>query len=611
MFSQLLVAAIVIVPITFVAFNRVRSDVAALWIVVALAAAQWAGLGVLGKPETPGDSIKSLTGFAQPVVMTLISLFFILRALEKSGGTRWLARRLLALGGVSESRLVFLFTSTTALLSLFMNNLAAGALMLPSAIEVSRRTGIRASRLLVPVAFGSLLGGAATYFTTANIIVSDLLPQANPPQMPLHILDFTATGGLIALTGIFFIAIFGKWLLPNREPQVDGQATLHTGSELEALYQLHARLWEARVVETSAVQGKTLSESRIGKQLGISVVAIKRGSQNLQLAEPSRVLRSGDTLIVIGREERVLQLAGADFGFQVTPAEQKLSVCGITFVEVVVAPRSAVLGHSLKEIGLRSHTGFTAVALYRGERSYRTDVGDFKLEFGDSLLLSGPQERLGHLQRDADFITLEPDLSDHPALRGPAVLTVGIIACAIGASVAGVPTYLAMLTAAMVVILLGLVTISEAYRSMEWSSIFLVGGMAAAGTAMVNTGLAQLIGQGVVSIVAPFGPMGLAAGGFLLSAALTQAMGGQVSILVTGPIAISAAISLHANPQAIAVATAIGCSAAFLTPMAHPVNALVMAPGNYRFGDFARMGWVLMLLSFAMMLIGMKLFWRL
>src|SRR5262249_40130674 len=150
--------------------------------------------------------------------ITLFGLFIVTRCLDRTGVTRWIARRILGIGAKSEGRLIALFAATTAFLSLFMNNLAAGALILPSALDVSRHTKIKPSKLLIPVAYGSLLGGVATYFTTANIITSDLLAAANPPQAPLHILDFTPTGGLMAIAGIAFLAIFGRRLLPDREP---------------------------------------------------------------------------------------------------------------------------------------------------------------------------------------------------------------------------------------------------------------------------------------------------------------------------------------------------------------------------------------------------------
>src|SRR5579864_1486780 len=176
-------------------------------------------------------------------VLTLLALFGITHSLDKTGVTRWIASRLVRLGGSSERRLIALFTSSAAFLSLFMNNLAAGALLLPSAMDTSRRTGIRPSKLLIPVAYGTLLGGAATYFTTANIIVSDLLPTVNPSLKPLGIFDFTPTGGVMALAGIAFIALFMKRLLPDREAP-SGMMPRPTGTDLENAYQLDERLWE-------------------------------------------------------------------------------------------------------------------------------------------------------------------------------------------------------------------------------------------------------------------------------------------------------------------------------------------------------------------------------
>jgi di/tricarboxylate transporter len=166
-----------------------------------------------------------------------------------------------------------------------------------------------------------------------------------------------------------------------------------------------------------------------------------------------------------------------------------------------------------------------------------------------------------------------------------------------------------MLCGALLVIALGLVSMEEAYQAMEWQVIFQIAGMVAISQAMLQTGLSTLIGVEILRLAAPFGALGLAGGGFLLAALLTQVMGGQATALVVGPVMISSALSLGANPQAIAVATAIGCSASFLTPMAHPVNILMMTPGSYRFGDFFKVGWPLMLICFGMLLLGLKVFW--
>jgi len=233
------------------------------------------------------------------------------------------------------------------------------------------------------------------------------------------------------------------------------------------------------------------------------------------------------------------------------------------------------------------------------------------LMLGDSLLMIGSRNDLQRLQNNPDFIVLEPDLGDQPVQRTQAILTIGVLAMAIVASVLGLPVYLATLAGAIFLILTGVLDMEEAYRSVNWQAIVLVAGMYSVSLAMVNTGLAQMIGDYMLSLVAPLGPLGLAGGAYLLTALLTQVMGGQVTALVTGPITISAAIRLHTDPQAIAVATAIGCSASFFTPIAHPVNILMIAPANYRFRDFYPIGWRLTLVCFIALIVGLILFWRL
>ena len=603
------VLALAVIILTLVVANKIRVDLAALVIAVALGMAQFAGLSVLGETGKTDSVVKAISGFSQPVVITLLSLFIITRCLEKTGVTRIIANYLLRIGGHSEKRLIALFAAATALVSLFMNNLAAGALLLPSALETCRRTGIKPSKLLIPVAYGSLLGGVATYFTTANIIVSDLLGIASPPQTRLHVLDFTPTGGLIALAGIAFMAFFGSRLLPDREPSISLGHMRPTGSELEDMYQVGDRLWQGRVLPDSPLARRTLVEAGLGERLGVAVVAIWRNNHLIYPLVPAHILLPEDIVWIVGRDERVSLLAAE--GMQVSPTRAHISTLGLTFVEVILAPRSGAEGHSIKELGFRNRYGFTAIALLRKGRSYRTNVADFPLEMGDSLLMVGEPDNLRRLRSNPGFIILEPNQGDQPVRRRQALFSAGVVLAAIAASIAGVPVYLAMLTGAVVIILSGLLSVEEATRAVEWQAIFLIAGMYSLSLAMVHTGLAALIGDAMLRVVTPFGPLGLAAGAYLLTSVLTQVMGGQVTALVTGPIAISAAIAMHTSPQAIAVATAIGCSASFFTPMAHPVNILMIGPANYTFSDFFKIGWPLTILCFVMLMLGMLLFWGL
>jgi di/tricarboxylate transporter len=619
--TQIFLVVVVAVPLGLALANRLRVDLAALVIAAALGTAQFFGMGVLGPAGAPGDAAKAISGFGQPVVITLVGLFILTRGLEKSGITRWIAQKILAAGGGSESRLIGLFAATTALLSLFMNNLAAGALILPSAMEAARRSRLRPSKLLIPVAFGSLLGGSATYFTTANIIVSGLLPIASPPQRPLNFLDFTPTGGLIAVVGILFLAFFGKRLLPDRVPASEQLITRPSGAELEDLYQLHERLWEARVQPGSPLVGKTLAQSGIGERLGLAVAAIWHADHAVFSPPPAQAIRPNDILLLVGREERVEQLAeqGVSVGREprggyISP-RPGMAVAGapqgVTFIEVMLSPHSPAGGQSLKDLDFRRKYGFTAVALWHAGRSIRTNVADYPVEFGDSLLMIGPRDRVAALAHNPDFIVLEPSHVDEPVDRRMAAISVGVIAAAVAVSIAGFPVYLAVLAGAVIAILLGVLNPEEAYRSVEWTAIFLIAGMYTISLAMVQTGLADLLGRGMIVVARPGGALGLAAGAYLLSALLTQVMGGQVTALVSGPIAISAALAMGVNPQAVAVAAAIGCSASFLTPFAHPVNILMVAPASYTFSDFTRIGWRLSVLCFIALVVGLVVFWGL
>ncbi len=606
---MLFVLAIIAIPIVLVMLDRWRIDVAALSMIVVLGLAQYFGLGILSTPNTPSATALAISGFSQPVVITLIGLFVLTQSLTNNGVMLWLGQSLNRIGRGSETRLIFLFTLSAALLSLLMNNVAVGALLLPSAMNVARQTGIRPSKLLIPIAYGTALGGMATYFTTANIVLSNLLTITQPPQAPLGVLSFAATGGLVATAGILYIASIGRRMLPAHDPGPEQLLARRGSTELENLYAIGDRLWEARIQGESPLAHKTLKASRIGERLGITVIAIWRGRQAIFTPSADEIFQPHDVLVIVGREERVAQLS--KMGVSVGRDQNTITRYGVTLVELILAPHSAYEGKTIKTMNFRRKYGFTAVALLRRGRSYRTDVGDLPLELGDSLLMIGPPARVRDLRINPDVIILEPDPASRAIPRRRAITSVLIFVVAIAAALLGVPVYLAVLAAAVLTMLLGLMPIQEAYRSIEWQVIFFIAGMYAASLAMVNTGLAALIGEYALAPIEHLGPLGLAGAAFLLSAGLTQLMGSQATAFVVGPIAISAALHLGTNPQAIAVASAIGCSASFLTPTAHAVNVVMMNPGNYRFMDFVRAGWGLMLVTFLALMAGISLFWAL
>ena len=609
--SQYLILAVLSFPLLAVIIGRMRMDVAALTITALLALLQYAGFAIFGPAGQPGLALHALSGFSKDAVVILVSIFILTAALEKSGFARWISRQILKVGGSSVTRLIFLFSGTAALLSLFMNDVAAGALLIPSVMDVCRRTGINPGKLLIPVSYGSLLGGMATYFATANILASSLLQSASPPQEPLNVLSFLPTGGLIAISGILFMTLFGDRFLPEREQAGVVRGRKPTGSELEKLYDLYERTWKVSVKKKSPLCGRTLREIGLGENYGLVLAAIRNGKHSLIFPDPGLQVKPGNQLLVIGREERVQEFAGQGVRIQPDEQEDTLSKRGLVIFELLVMPRSHAVGKTLKDLDFRKRYGWSVIALQRGSSNYRTDVGSQRLAVGDSLLVVGESARRDVLQSSRDFIVLEPSLSDQPLKLKETVCSLGLLLAAVAAAVLGVPVYIAVLVAALLAIFSDTISMQDAYQAIEWQVIFVVGGMYSFSLALVASGLAASAGSLMARLAESFGPLGLAGGGFMVASILSQIMGGQFEMLVTGPVAISAAIQYGVNPQAVAVAVAIGCSNSFLTPMAHPVNLLMMAPGGYKFSDFLKIGWRFFLLTFVMLLVSMVLFWGL
>jgi len=590
---ELKLLVIIIAASVLIATNAIRADVVALLVMLSLGLLQ----------VLPPD--QALSGFSQPAVLTIIGLFIITGSLERTGVIQWVADRLSIIAGNSELRLMLVFMLTGAFLSLLMNNIAAGAVLLPAAMSVARNRNVAPSKILMPMAFGTLLGGMATLFTTANIIISGSLHSMG--QRSLTMVDFIPAGGVTVIAGVIYMAVIGRRLLPARESV--GRAMMHP--DLAQTYGLAERLWEVTVKPGSPLIHQHLSETLIGSRLGLTVLAIWHGREARIPPAPSDVLDQEDILLVLGREDRVRQLEelhtviGRDGHYP--PAGHKLPV---KLTEVLIAPRSPAIGHTLKELRHRTKFGLTTVALWREGRSYRTDVGEFPLQAGDALLMVGPPDRIRVLADEPGYIVLDQPTAEPLRASMATIASLVITLAVITLSAVGVlPTAEAMITGATLLVLIRAVTMEDAYRAVEWKVIVLIGGMLPLGTAMAATGMAASIGHAFATKLAPAGPLALVAGLYLFTVLMTQLMGGQVTALVVGPIAVSAAVHLGINPAGVGVAVAMACSVAFLTPIAHPVNILMMGPGGYTFKDFFRVGLGLTIVCFLSLLVVMPLFW--
>lgn len=597
--QELTLIVIVIAGVALIVTSRARPDLTALLILLALT---FSGLVT---PE------QALSGFSSPVVIVIMGMFVATNALEDTGVVQFISKQIRTLSGGSETRLIMVFMATGAFLVLVMNIVAAGAMLLPAAMQVARDSNIRPSKLLIPVSFGTLLGAMASYFPSANIIMNGLLQERG--YAPLHPTDFLLTGGLLVIAGLLYMALIGRRLLPERESQSQQASPLVLSRKLTETYQLTERLWELRVPAGSQLTNTALSHSRIGSEFGVTVVAIWRGHHAILAPEAIEIINTDDYLLVLGREERIKSLLelGLVMGRQNGLIAQDHDYT-VDLSEVIIPPRSKAIGSSLTDLNFRYRYGLTTVALWRGGRTYRTDVGKMPLEVGDGLLMVGPSARIRQLAQSRDYLLLESSHFFQPPFPHKAKWALGIIGLILLSALLNIlPIEFAVLLGWAGLVLTQTTTMDIAYRAIEWRVIFLVVGFLPISHAMFNTGLAERLSLTLVDVLSPYGPLALIAGLFFVTMATTQFIGSQVSGLVIGPVAIAAAIQAQVDPRAMAITVAVGCATAFLTPLAHPVSALMMGPGGYKFNDFPRVGIGLTVVIFVVLMLAMVWIWGL
>ncbi|MFO8036072.1 MAG: SLC13 family permease [Anaerolineales bacterium] len=391
----------------------------------------------------------------------------------------------------------------------------------------------------------------------------------------------------------------------------EADVSISPAEELES-YQLTERLMTVRLAEDSAWVGKTLAESRLGELFKLRVLGVFREKYAQLIPSPEEELQAGDVLLVEGKEEDLLTLEGfrdleiesaADLDLDTLETEQT------GLLEVVLSPRSSLAGRALRELDFRTKYGLNVLAVWREGQVYRSNLQDMRMRFGDALLVFGSRRRLRLLAREPDFITLSEEVQEAPRLE-KAPLAVAIMALVLASVIAGwTPIAIAAVVGAVLMVLSGCLTMEEAYRSIEWKAVFLIAGMLPLGIAMEGTGTARFLGEGVVSLIGGFGPRALLAGLFTLSALASQVMPNPAVAVLLAPIALNAAANLGVSPHPLMMGVALSASAAFLSPVGHPANMLVMGPGGYRFSDYARVGLPLTMVTLIVVILVLPLFW--
>lgn len=585
-----LTLTIIAVAVILFATEKLRVDLIALMVLLTVT------LTGLVTPE------EAFAGFASPAVITVWAVYIVSEGLFKTGVADLLGQRITRLAGESEPRLIAVIMLTCGTLSAFMNNIGAVAVLLPAVVGISRHAKVPLSRLLIPLAFSSLLGGNITLIgTPPNILAASILAERGLPTF--RFFDFAPTGLIVFGVGILFMVFLGRHLIPVRAPVEEQQAQ-----------QLREYVTEIRVMPDSPLVGKTLVESRLGADYDVTVLAIAHPNETLTAVGPDTVIEPNDLLIVEAPVEQLMRARDA-LSFVIEPRTkmkiEQLDSDKVHFFEATLAPRSALIGRTLKEMRFREHYGFNAVAIWRQGEVITQRLHHVRLQFGDALLLEGPRDRLPGLQQANDFLVLEPvTLEQRRSDKAP--VAVGVMALALAlVTLLDFHISTAMVIGSVLMVLTRCLSMEEAYESIEWQSVFLIAGMLPLGTAMESTGTAQYLADLIVRLLGDHGPLAVLTGIYFLVTLITQPMSNAAATVLIAPIAIDIALSLGANPQPFVLATVIGASTSFLTPVGHQANVLVFGPGGYRFFDYTRVGGPMTLVIFIVTVIFLPMIWPL
>lgn len=590
---ELFVIGLIVLLFILIFATRLKTEIIALILLLIL---------TLSGTITPNEA---LSGFSSSVVITLLGLFVITRGLEETGVIQWVANQLNVIGQGSEVKLIVLFMAAGATLSLIMNNVAAGAVLLPAAVSVARVSNVSISKLLMPMSFGTLVGGMATYLTTANILMSELLISQDFQGLGMQ--DFIPAGSVVVIAGLIYMVLIGRHLLPQRE---SGKRTI-AEPDLRQTYQLSGKLWQVRVLPNAKIANTTIRDSAINTQLGLTIAAIWREQDTITIPKPDQRILPGDELLVVGQESRIEEFV--DWGVVLLKEKDQNHSHDLPIepIEIMISPRSDAIGKTLSQMKLNSEAGLLSIALWRDGQSFHTDVRKKPLKVGDAVLVVGELDDIQNLADDPNYIVPAGKYSKlemHPE-KAPFAIAITAIVLFLGIfNIVSLP--IAMLAGAVAMVVTASLTMDQFYSAISWRVIFLVAGMLPLSLAITQSGLADRIGNIFVELLAGQSPLLLIAGMIILTALVVQIIGGQVTALLVGPIAINAALQTGIDPRPMSVAVAMACSMAFLTPIAHPVNILMMGPGSYKFGDFFTVGLGMSIVTLIAMLVGLSIFWQ-
>lgn len=585
--SILLVLVLLVAVIVVFAFEWVSVDMATLILLAVLVLS-----GILTVDE-------AFSGFSNEIIIILASIFVLSGALMKGGVLDHLSDVIHRIAGGSRSKILLCVLPVTSFISSFMNNTTCTAVMMPAALGVSRKSKVSAGKVLIPLAYASMLGGTCTLIgTSTNVAASGYVASAG--LAPFSMFEFLPVGLAVCVVGTLYLVLAGHRLLPD---------TREEGYEEQ--YSIREFLSEVVVTPGSPLAGQALRDSRLG-QMGLQVRAVLRGSRRMD-PEPALRLEENDLLLVQTTREGLLQVketAGIEIRPDLQMGDLDQAAATMRIAEAILMPQSSVIGRTIKELDFRRRFGVMVIAIYRRGHALATRIGGLPLRVGDVLLVQGRPEQLRGLADNPDLWILQ-ETEHQPARRRKGLYAVGIFVLAVIASSFDLmPLPIAFLIAALAVISTRLITMEEAYDLIDWRLLILIAGMTSFGLAMRKTGAAEYLAGLIAGWTGGLPVIFLMLAFTVLTILLTQPMSNAAAALVVLPVAMHTATKMGHDPRAFAVLVTLAASLSFITPF-EPSCLIVYGPGRYRFRDFLICGLPLTALVVVILLVMVPVFWPL
>jgi di/tricarboxylate transporter len=585
-----LLLVILVITLVMFAIEKVSSDVIALGVLLSLILT-----GLL-----PVD--QAFTGFGSDVVMMILGLLILTAALERTGVVELTGQAILSRTGLNSDRVILVVMIVSATLGAFMSNTASTAFFVPIVIGLAQRAKMSPSKILMPLAFASILTSSVTLVSTStNLVVSGLMTKAN--MAPMGMFELAPVGIPIAVVGLVYMFVIGQRLIPERVPP----------EELTEEFGLRPFLTEIMILPNSPLIGKTLAESGLGQKMDLTVLRVVRGKRNYLAPESDLCIEQGDVLLVEGQRDNILKVkdtAGISIKADVKLSDPDLEAEDIHLVEAIVLTRSPLIGRTLKGLNFRERYRLQVLAINRAEESILDKLSQIPLRLGDVLLLQGREENFRPLERDNTVRVLGAVNGRRVNPRRARIAILTFIAALALTTFKVVSLPVAVLLGSLVVFLTRCITPEEAYREVEWKAIILIGSMLAFGVAMERTGTASYLAQQLVNLAGNAHPAWLLSGFFLLTVLLTLPMAHQAAAVVILPVAMQTAVQLGLNPRTFAMMIALAASTSYLTPL-EPSCLMVYGLGRYRFSDFLKVGSILTVLIYLISIFLVPLVWPL